>query len=56
MLPIVRDEAIFEVLVDTALPHGQPVAGNQHPAEEPYPAQGRSLVLLRHRRLVLSAS
>ncbi|HUM91564.1 MAG TPA: glycogen debranching protein GlgX [Candidatus Competibacter sp.] len=50
VLPIVRGEAIFEVLVDTALPRGQPTTGNQHPAEEPYPTQGRSLVLLRHRR------
>jgi glycogen operon protein len=50
VLPIVRDEAFFEVLVDTVLPHGQPTEGNQHPSEDPYPVQGRSLVLLRHRR------
>jgi glycogen operon protein len=50
VLPILRDDAMFEVLVDTALPHGQPTEGFGHPSEEPYPTQGRSLVLLRHRR------
>jgi isoamylase len=45
-----RDKALFEVLLDTALTHGQPTEGSFHPQEEPYPAQGRSLVLLRHRR------
>jgi isoamylase len=50
VLPIMRDKALFEVLLDTALTHGQPTEGSFHPQEEPYPAQGRSLVLLRHRR------
>ena len=50
VLPILRDDAMFDVLVDTALPHGQPTEGFGHPSEEPYPTQGRSLVLLRHRR------
>jgi hypothetical protein len=45
-----RDKALFEVLLDTTLTHGQPTEGCFHPAEEPYPAQSRSLVLLRHRR------
>jgi len=40
----------FEVLIDTALPLGAPANGNLHPAEEPYPVRGRSLVLLQHRR------
>ncbi|CDI02354.1 glycogen debranching enzyme [Candidatus Competibacter denitrificans Run_A_D11] len=50
VLPIVRGEAFFEVMIDTALPHGYPTNDNQHPAEEPYPVGGRSLVLLRHSR------
>ncbi len=50
VLPVLRDPMLFEVLLDTALPHGQPTEGFSHPPEEPYPAQGRSLVLLRHRR------
>lgn len=54
MLPILRDGSPFDVLVDTALPQGRPVNGDEHPAEEPYPVQGRSLVLLRHRRRRLS--
>ena len=49
VLPVLRDKALFEVLLDTAMPHGQPTEGCFHPPEEPYPAQGRSLVLLRHR-------
>lgn len=51
VLPVLRENPVFEVLVDTALPTGQPTGGNQHPAEEPYPVQGRSLAVLRHRRL-----
>ncbi|MGB4876174.1 MAG: glycogen debranching protein GlgX [Candidatus Competibacter sp.] len=50
VLPIVRGKDFFEVMVDTALPHGQPTEGNRHPAEKSYPVQGRSLVLLRHQR------
>jgi len=50
VLPVLRAGALFEVLLDTALPLGQPTEGFQHPSEDPYPAQGRSLVLLRHRR------
>jgi glycogen operon protein len=51
LLPIVSGEAFFEVLVDTVLPQGYPTEGScWHPAEEPYPVQGRSLVLLRHQR------
>jgi glycogen operon protein len=49
VLPALRDETLFDVLLDTALPHGQPTEGFQHPSEDPYPVQGRSLVLLRHR-------
>ena len=48
VLPLLQVDAWFEVMLDTALPHGQPASGLQHPAEEPYPVQGRSLVLLRH--------
>jgi glycogen operon protein len=44
------DQTLFEVMIDTALLQGRPVGGNQHPPEEPYPVQGRSLVVLRHRR------
>jgi len=51
VLPVLRENPMFEVLIDTALPQGQPMYGNQHPAEEPYPVRGRSLVVLRHRRL-----
>lgn len=50
VLPVLRENPVFEVLVDTALPQGQPTGGNQHPAEEPYPVLGRSLAVLRHRR------
>jgi len=50
VLPIVRGKSFFEVMVDTSMTHGQPVEGNQHPGERPYPVQGRSLVLLRHPR------
>lgn len=50
VLPAFRKKPRFEVLIDTVLPDGKPTAGNQHPAKEPYPVQGRSLVLLRHRR------
>lgn len=50
VLPIVRGKTFFEVMVDTSMTHGQPVAGNQHPAQKPYPVQGRSLALLRHPR------
>ena len=50
MLPALRDQTLFEVLIDTALPQGRPVSGNEHPPEEPYPVQGRSLVVLRHQR------
>ncbi len=52
VLPVMRQNPVFDVLVDTALPRGEPTDGNQHPAEEPYPVQGRSLAVLRHRRLV----
>ena len=44
------DQTLFEVLIDTALPQGRPVGSNQHPPEEPYPVQGRSLAVLRHQR------
>jgi isoamylase len=47
---------MFEVLVDTALPHGQPTEGFGHPSEEPYPTKGRSLVLLKHRHQTLPSS
>ncbi len=50
MLPLLRGRSLFEVMIDTALPQGQPVGGNQHPEEDPYPVQGRSLVLLRRCR------
>lgn len=50
VLPLLQAGALFEVTLDTALPYGQPALGFQHAAEEPYPVQGRSLVLLRHRR------
>lgn len=50
VLPLLRGESCFDVLVDTALARGQPTLGLQHPAEDPYPVQGRSLVLLQHRR------
>ena len=49
VLPAPSDKTLFEVVLDTALPHGQPTEGLQHPAEDTYPVQGRSLVLLRHR-------
>jgi len=51
VLPVPGDETLFEVVLDTALPQGQPTEGFQHPSEDPYPVQGRSLVLLRHRRV-----
>jgi glycogen operon protein len=51
VLPVLRENPVFEVLIDTALPQGRPMYGNQHPAEEPYPVRGRSLVVLQHRRL-----
>lgn len=51
VLPVLRENPLFEVLIDTALPQGQPTGGNVHPAEEPYPVQGRSLAVLRHRRV-----
>lgn len=51
VLPVLRDQTLFEVMIDTALPQGQPVSGSDHPPEEPYPVQGRSLVVLRHRRV-----
>ena len=50
VLPVLRDPMFFEVLLDTALRHGQPTEGFLHPLAEQYPVQGRSLVLLRHRR------
>lgn len=51
VLPLLRGESCFDVLVDTALACGQPTLGLQHPAEGPYPVQGVSLlVLLQHRR------
>lgn len=49
VLPALSDGIPFEVLVDTALSQGRPTEGFQHPSEDPYPVQGRSLVLLRHR-------
>jgi len=51
ILPVLRENPVFEVLIDTALPQGRPMYGNQHPAEEPYPVRGRSLAVLQHRRL-----
>ncbi|MBZ4192900.1 MAG: glycogen debranching protein GlgX [Candidatus Contendobacter sp.] len=47
------DQTLFEVMIDTALLQGRPVGGNQHPPEELYPVQGRSLVVLRHQRQLL---
>ncbi|HRF42619.1 MAG TPA: glycogen debranching protein GlgX [Candidatus Competibacteraceae bacterium] len=52
ILPVLRENPVFEVLIDTALPQGRPMYGNQHPAEEPYPVRGRSLAVLQHRRLL----
>ena len=49
VLPAPSDDTLFEVVLDTALPHGQPTEGFEHPSEDPYPVQGRSLVVLRHR-------
>ena len=49
VLPAPSDDTLFEVVLDTALPQGQPTEGFAHPSEDPYPVQGRSLVLLRHR-------
>ena len=49
VLPAPSDDTLFEVVLDTALPQGQPTEGFEHPSEDPYPVQGRSLVVLRHR-------
>ena len=46
---LLGDDTLFEVVLDTALPQGQPTEGFEHPSEDPYPVQGRSLVVLRHR-------
>ena len=37
VLPIVRGEAFFEVMIDTSMPQGYPAGNSQHLAEEPYP-------------------
>ena len=55
VLPALSDGMPFEVLVDTALSQGRPTEGFQHPSEDPYPVQGRSLVLLRHRGVAPSS-
>ena len=55
VLPIVQGQSVFEVLVDTALPSGQPSAGYQHSAKKPYSVQARSLVLLRHPMAAIAA-
>jgi len=50
VLPVVRGDAAFEVLVDTALAQGFPAEKSRHLAKKPYSVQARSLVLLRHPR------